>query len=117
MEGALLNEIFSHIPEICTLHEKFLQEIRERVERWHHMQKIGDILVNTVCWSPVHLAPCFFSNVGKSVFLQFTRCQLMELYSAFIQNFMRAKTAVEIAKHSRPDFSRLLEVGRACTSM
>ena len=34
----------------------------------------------------------------------------MELYSAFIQNFMRAKAAVEVAKHSRPDFSKLLEV-------
>ena len=41
---------------------------------------------------------------------QFSRCQLMELYSAFIQNFMRAKAAVEVAKHSRPDFSKLLEV-------
>ena len=86
IEGSLLKDIFSHIPEICAIHETFLQEVSERVEKWHHMQKIGDILINT-----------------------FSRCQLMELYSAFIQNFMRAKAAVEVAKHSRPDFSKLLE--------
>eukprot|EP00731_Ephydatia_muelleri_P030816 Em0022g330a len=72
IEGSLLKDIFSHIPEICAIHEKFLQEVSERIEKWHHMQKIGDILINT-----------------------FSKCQLMELYSAFIQNFMRAKAAVE----------------------
>ena len=57
IEGSLLKDIFSHIPEICAIHEKFLQEVSERIEKWHHMQKIGDILINTVCGSPVHLAP------------------------------------------------------------
>ncbi len=34
----------------------------------------------------------------------------MDIYSRFIQNFMRAKSAIDIAKQSRPMFAKFLEV-------
>ena len=41
---------------------------------------------------------------------QFSKCQLMDIYSKFIGNFMRAKAAIEIAKQARPVFAKFLEV-------
>ena len=42
--------------------------------------------------------------------LQFSKCQLMDIYSKFIGNFMRAKAAMELAKQGRPVFAKFLEV-------
>lgn len=42
--------------------------------------------------------------------LQFSKCQLMDVYSKFIGNFMRAKAAIEIAKQARPVFAKFLDV-------
>ncbi len=44
----LVRDIFYQIPEICSLHERFLAQVTQRVEYWHPLQKIGDIFVNTV---------------------------------------------------------------------
>lgn len=48
IESSLVHDIFYQIPEICSLHERFLQQIIQRTERWHPLQKIGDVFVNTV---------------------------------------------------------------------
>ena len=42
--------------------------------------------------------------------MQFSKCQLMDIYSKFIGNFMRAKVAIEISKQARPVFAKFLEV-------
>lgn len=48
VDPALVKEIFHQIPEICSVHEQFLQQLSERVEHWDAERKIGDIFVNTV---------------------------------------------------------------------
>ena len=80
-------------------------EVASHAEDWGHPRKYCK-------WGPQStLRQLLVISRGCVSFqLQFSRCQLMELYSAFIQNFMRAKAAVEVAKHSRPDFAKLLEV-------
>ncbi len=47
-DANLVRDIFYQIPEICSLHERFLAQLSQRVEHWHPLQKIGDIFVNTV---------------------------------------------------------------------
>jgi hypothetical protein len=87
IDSSLVRDIFYQIPEICSLHERFLLQISQRTERWHPLQKIGDVFVNT-----------------------FSKCHLMNIYTMFIHNFMRAKAAIEIAKQARPVFAKFLEV-------
>lgn len=53
-----MKDIFYLIPEICSLHEHFLQQLTERVKHWDDAdRKIGDVFVDTVS----HLM-CFFKN-------------------------------------------------------
>jgi len=47
-DPSLVKDIFYLIPEIYSLHERFLQQVAQRVEHWHPLQRIGDIFVNTV---------------------------------------------------------------------
>lgn len=87
IDSSLVEDIFYQIPEICSLHERFLLQISQRTDHWHPLQKIGDVFVNT-----------------------FSKCHLMNIYTKFIHNFMRAKAAIEIAKQARPVFAKFLEV-------
>lgn len=48
VEPSLVKDIFYQIPEICSVHECFLEQLVERVDHWDADRKIGDILVNTV---------------------------------------------------------------------
>ena len=48
IEPSLSKDIFHQIPEICRLHEKFLDQVVARVEGWNSDSKIGDVFVNTV---------------------------------------------------------------------
>lgn len=43
-------------------------------------------------------------------FLQFSKAILVNIYSAYIDNFLNAKDAVRIAKEARPAFMKFLEV-------
>ncbi|CAI8041525.1 Rho guanine nucleotide exchange factor 17 [Geodia barretti] len=92
IDSSLVRDIFYQIPEICGLHERFLLQISQRTERWHPLQKIGDVFVNT-----------------------FSKCHLMNIYTMFIHNFMRAKAAIEIAKQARPVFAKFIERSKAST--
>lgn len=42
---------------------------------------------------------------------QFSKDVLVNIYSAYIDNFLNAKDAVRIAKEARPAFIKFLEVG------
>lgn len=42
---------------------------------------------------------------------QFSKDVLVNIYSAYIDNFLNAKDAVRIAKEARPAFMKFLEVG------
>lgn len=49
---------------------------------------------------------------SSSVFpSQFSKDVLVNIYSAYIDNFLNAKDAVRIAKEARPAFMKFLEVG------
>ena len=65
IDSSLVRDIFYQIPEICSLHERFLLQISQRTERWHPLQKIGDVFVNTVSWSKTFRS----STLSISLFL------------------------------------------------
>lgn len=53
------------------------------------------------------------------MYLQFTKCFLMDAYSGFINHFLLARTAVRVATMSKPGFTRFIEVSftsLTCTS-
>ncbi|XP_077197324.1 rho guanine nucleotide exchange factor 17 [Paroedura picta] len=85
-DPSLVDEIFDQIPELLQHHEEFLEQISECVQNWHEKQKVGDILVQS-----------------------FSKEILVNIYSAYIDNFLNAKDAVRIAKEARPAFMKFLE--------
>ncbi|KAL8191303.1 UNVERIFIED_CONTAM: Rho guanine nucleotide exchange factor (GEF) 17 [Gekko kuhli] len=85
-DPSLVDEIFDQIPELLEHHEEFLEQISECVQNWHEKQKVGDILVQS-----------------------FSKEILVNIYSAYIDNFLNAKDAVRIAKEARPAFMKFLE--------
>lgn len=43
-----VDEIFFMVPAILNIHERFLEELRRRLDAWDPMQKIGDAFVDVV---------------------------------------------------------------------
>ncbi|KAM6447642.1 rho guanine nucleotide exchange factor 17 isoform 2-T2 [Liasis olivaceus] len=84
-DPSLVDEIFDQIPELLEHHEEFLEQISECVQNWHEKQKVGEILVQS-----------------------FSKDILVNIYSAYIDNFLNAKDAVRIAKEARPAFMKFL---------
>nr|XP_033804891.1 rho guanine nucleotide exchange factor 17 [Geotrypetes seraphini] len=85
-DPSLVDEMFDQIPELLEHHEQFLEEVHRCVETWHEMQKVGDMLVKS-----------------------FSKDILVDIYSAYIDNFLNAKDAIRIAKEARPAFLKFLE--------
>ncbi|NWX84479.1 ARHGH factor, partial [Nothoprocta pentlandii] len=85
-DPSLVDEIFDQIPELLEHHEQFLEQINDCVQNWHEKQKVGDLLVQS-----------------------FSKDVLVNIYSAYIDNFLNAKDAVRIAKEARPAFMKFLE--------
>uniref|UniRef100_A0A8D0BBV4 Rho guanine nucleotide exchange factor 17 n=1 Tax=Salvator merianae TaxID=96440 RepID=A0A8D0BBV4_SALMN len=85
-DPSLVDEIFDQIPELLEHHEGFLEQITECMQNWHEKQKVGDILVQS-----------------------FSKDILVNIYSAYIDNFLNAKDAVRIAKEAKPAFMKFLE--------
>ncbi|NXS34384.1 ARHGH factor, partial [Pomatostomus ruficeps] len=85
-DPSLVDEIFDQIPELLEHHEQFLEQIHDCVQNWHEKQKVGDLLVQS-----------------------FSKDVLVNIYSAYIDNFLNAKDAVRIAKEARPAFMKFLE--------
>jgi len=44
----VVKEIFFQIPELHLWHKNFLSQVKERVENWQPMGKIGDLFVTSV---------------------------------------------------------------------
>lgn len=113
VEPGLVRDIFYQIPEICSLHQRFLQQLTERVEQWDSERKIGDIFINTVSPEGSGREEGRRGREGGSELLplpQFSKCHLMDIYRKFIGNFMRAKSSIELAKQAKSVFSKFLEV-------
>lgn len=51
VDGLIVDEIFFKVPAILSLHEKFLDELRKRLDTWDSQQKIGDAFVEVVSWN------------------------------------------------------------------
>lgn len=70
-DPSLVDEIFDQIPELLEHHEQFLEQVRHCVQTWHAQQKVGDLLIQS-----------------------FSKDVLVNIYSAYIDNFLNAKDAV-----------------------
>ncbi|KAM6159270.1 rho guanine nucleotide exchange factor 17 [Rhynchocyon petersi] len=85
-DPSLVDEIFDQIPELLQHHEQFLEQVRHCVQTWHAQQKVGDLLIQS-----------------------FSKDVLVDIYSAYIDNFLNAKDAVRVAKEAKPAFLKFLE--------
>ncbi|XP_051005007.1 rho guanine nucleotide exchange factor 17 [Acomys russatus] len=85
-DPSLVDEIFGQIPELLEHHEQFLEQVRQCVQTWHAQQKVGALLVQS-----------------------FSKDVLVNIYSAYIDNFLNAKDAVRVTKEARPAFLKFLE--------
>ncbi|TDG46198.1 hypothetical protein AWZ03_007406 [Drosophila navojoa] len=81
-----VDEIFFMVPDILEIHEKFLAELKHRLDDWDMQQKVGDAFIET-----------------------FSKLEVLEVYTSFVNNCNRAKNAIRSMKHQRPSFSKFLE--------
>ena len=82
IDSSLVRDIFYQIPEICGLHERFLLQISQRTERWHPLQKIGDVFVNTV--SDSHW-PAFLARFPVNIISSVSFCSSLSLHVTWNQ--------------------------------
>ncbi|KAH8399046.1 hypothetical protein KR215_001287, partial [Drosophila sulfurigaster] len=81
-----VDEIFFMVPDILEIHEKFLGELKQRLDDWDIQQKVGDAFIET-----------------------FSKLEVLEVYTSFVNNCNRAKNAIRSMKHQRPSFAKFLE--------
>uniref|UniRef100_A0AAV2IYE1 Rho guanine nucleotide exchange factor 17 n=1 Tax=Knipowitschia caucasica TaxID=637954 RepID=A0AAV2IYE1_KNICA len=86
VDPLLVDEMFYQIPEILEHHEYFLDQVSDCVNQWHDRQTVGHLLIQS-----------------------FSKEDLANMYSAYIDNFLNAKDAVRIAKEAKPAFHKFLE--------
>lgn len=49
IDSRTVDEIFFMVPDILEIHEKFLAEMKSRLDSWDSQQKVGDAFMETVC--------------------------------------------------------------------
>ncbi|XP_053694272.1 uncharacterized protein LOC128742086 [Sabethes cyaneus] len=81
-----VDEIFFMVPAILNIHERFLEELRRRLDAWDPLQKIGDAFVDV-----------------------FSRPVILDTYTSFVDNWNRAKDAIRVTRQKCPAFARFLE--------
>ncbi|XP_072318009.1 rho guanine nucleotide exchange factor 17-like [Eucyclogobius newberryi] len=86
VDPLLVDEMFYQIPEILEHHEHFLDQVSDCVNQWHDRQTVGHLLIQS-----------------------FSKEDLANMYSEYIDNFLNAKDAVRIAKEAKPAFHKFLE--------
>uniref|UniRef100_A0A4Y0BH68 DH domain-containing protein n=1 Tax=Anopheles funestus TaxID=62324 RepID=A0A4Y0BH68_ANOFN len=86
VDAQTVDEIFFMVPAILNIHERFLEELRRRLDSWDKMQMIGDAFVDV-----------------------FSRPVILDTYTAFVNNWNRAKDAIRSARQKCPAFARFLE--------
>ncbi|XP_039948456.1 uncharacterized protein LOC120766810 [Bactrocera tryoni] len=82
-----VDEIFFMVPDILEIHQKFLAELKSRWDSWEANQKVGDAFLET-----------------------FSKLEVLEVYTSFVNNCNRAKNAIRSTKHQRPSFAKFLEM-------
>lgn len=48
IDSRTVDEIFFMVPDILEIHEKFLAELKSRLDSWDSQQKVGDAFLETV---------------------------------------------------------------------
>lgn len=48
IDGQTVDDIFLMVPSILNVHEKFLGELRKRLDAWEPLQRVGDAFVEVV---------------------------------------------------------------------
>uniref|UniRef100_A0A182MJZ1 DH domain-containing protein n=1 Tax=Anopheles culicifacies TaxID=139723 RepID=A0A182MJZ1_9DIPT len=86
VDAQTVDEIFFMVPAILNIHERFLEELRRRLDSWDKMQMIGDAFVDV-----------------------FSRPVILDTYTAFVNNWNRAKDAIRSSRQKCPAFARFLE--------
>ncbi|EDW38056.1 GL12238 [Drosophila persimilis] len=81
-----VDEIFFMVPDILEIHERFLGDLKHRLDDWDVQQKVGDAFMDT-----------------------FSKLEVLEVYTSFVNNCNRAKNAIRSMKHQRPSFAKFLE--------
>lgn len=101
-----VDEIFYMVPTILNIHEKFLEELGKRLEEWDPLQRIGDAYYEVVSDDLKTFPP----NPSQArVFLQFSNPKVLETYTAFVNNWNKAKDAIRTTKATKPGFAKFLE--------
>ncbi|GAB5577413.1 rho guanine nucleotide exchange factor 17 isoform X1 [Prionailurus iriomotensis] len=108
-DPSLVDEIFDQIPELLEHHEQFLEQVRHCVQTWHAQQKVGDLLVQSERRLVLGDQGRPEARHSWSLTLRFSKDVLVNIYSAYIDNFLNAKDAVRVAKEARPAFLKFLE--------
>ena len=86
IDSTTVDEIFYMVPAILSIHERFLEELRRRLDSWDPLQKVGDAFVDV-----------------------FSRPVILDTYTQFVNNWNRAKDAIRTMRQTRPAFARFLE--------
>ncbi|XP_037050154.1 uncharacterized protein LOC119084247 isoform X2 [Bradysia coprophila] len=81
-----VEEIFLMVPTILNVHKHFLDELKRRLDSWNPLQMVGDAFIET-----------------------FSKSTVLDAYTAFVNNWNRAKDAIRLTSSTRPAFSRFLE--------
>lgn len=50
IDAKTVDAIFFMVPNILAIHEKFLSELKARLDNWEPQQKVGDAFIETVSW-------------------------------------------------------------------
>nr|XP_014098224.1 uncharacterized protein LOC106623286 isoform X3 [Bactrocera oleae] len=87
IDSRTVDEIFFMVPDILEIHQKFLAELKSRWDSWEANQKVGDAFLET-----------------------FSKLEVLEVYTSFVNNCNRAKNAIRSTKHQRPSFAKFLEM-------
>lgn len=48
IDSKTVDEIFFMVPEILLIHERFLKELKKRLDNWVPNQKVGDAFIEIV---------------------------------------------------------------------
>uniref|UniRef100_T1J1Q2 Tryptophan 2,3-dioxygenase n=1 Tax=Strigamia maritima TaxID=126957 RepID=T1J1Q2_STRMM len=86
VDSGLVDDMFFQIPEILCHHESFLDLLRHRLENWDSKQTVGDVFVEA-----------------------FTKQQVINTYTGFINNWKTAKETIKIATRAKPSLAKFLE--------
>lgn len=93
------------VPAILNIHERFLAELKRRFDAWDASQKIGDAFIEVVSSNFLF---SFWSQYQLYFALQFSNTSIRETYTLFINNWTKAKAAIELTRSQRPQFARFL---------